>query len=225
VSGSGATVRAPVAVLVGPSATEPGASVRWLVITATPRSRSRSVHRNPQASPRRHPVIIRNRQTDSIRSDSTRAGTPQAGLQSTPSAPSERCGHPAVAGWVVTDQLPTLRKSIEEFDFDHACGLKRDLIAHLGTLDFVADGVRCQPRGSAPPQMSNDAAGFAARYGPLSCSDHRGLQRCGPTWPVSKPDRQPATALPATTGPDDHLCATLVADPCYEASGGGGQAV
>src|ERR1700749_3422999 len=30
------------------------------------------------------------------------------------------------------------RKSIEEFDFEHARGLKRDLIAHLGTLDFVA---------------------------------------------------------------------------------------
>ncbi|SMD27659.1 IS21-like element helper ATPase IstB [Kibdelosporangium aridum] len=30
------------------------------------------------------------------------------------------------------------RKSLEEFDFDHARGLKRDVIAHLGTLDFVA---------------------------------------------------------------------------------------
>ena len=30
------------------------------------------------------------------------------------------------------------RKSLEEFDFDHARGLKRDLIAHLGTLDFVS---------------------------------------------------------------------------------------
>src|ERR1700742_4512646 len=29
------------------------------------------------------------------------------------------------------------RKSLEEFDFDHARGLTRDLIAHLGTLDFV----------------------------------------------------------------------------------------
>ena len=29
------------------------------------------------------------------------------------------------------------RKSLEEFDFDHARGLKRDLVAHLGTLDFV----------------------------------------------------------------------------------------
>ena len=30
------------------------------------------------------------------------------------------------------------RKSLEEFDFDHARWLKRDVIAHLGTLDFVA---------------------------------------------------------------------------------------
>jgi DNA replication protein DnaC len=29
------------------------------------------------------------------------------------------------------------RKSLEEFDYDHARGLKRDLIAHLGGLDFV----------------------------------------------------------------------------------------
>jgi DNA replication protein DnaC len=29
------------------------------------------------------------------------------------------------------------RKSLEEFDFEHSRGLKRDLIAHLGTLDFV----------------------------------------------------------------------------------------
>jgi DNA replication protein DnaC len=30
------------------------------------------------------------------------------------------------------------RKSLEEFDFDYSRGLKRDVIAHLGTLDFVA---------------------------------------------------------------------------------------
>ena len=29
------------------------------------------------------------------------------------------------------------RKSLEDFDFDHARGLKRDVIAHLGTLDFI----------------------------------------------------------------------------------------
>ena len=30
------------------------------------------------------------------------------------------------------------RKSLEEFDFDHARGLKREVIAHLGPLDFAA---------------------------------------------------------------------------------------
>jgi DNA replication protein DnaC len=30
------------------------------------------------------------------------------------------------------------RKSLEEFDFDHARALKRETIAHLGTLDFIA---------------------------------------------------------------------------------------
>ncbi len=30
------------------------------------------------------------------------------------------------------------RKTIEEFDYDHARGLKREVIAHLGTLDFIA---------------------------------------------------------------------------------------
>jgi DNA replication protein DnaC len=29
------------------------------------------------------------------------------------------------------------RKSLEEFDYDHARGLRRDLVAHLATLDFV----------------------------------------------------------------------------------------
>jgi DNA replication protein DnaC len=29
------------------------------------------------------------------------------------------------------------RKSLEEFDFDHARSLKREVIAHLGTLDFI----------------------------------------------------------------------------------------
>ena len=29
------------------------------------------------------------------------------------------------------------RKALEDFDYDHARGLKRDTIAHLGTLDFV----------------------------------------------------------------------------------------
>src|ERR1700742_1156478 len=39
-------------------------------------------------------------------------------------------------GRIRAARLPA-RKSLEEFDFDHARGLKRDTIAHLGTLDFV----------------------------------------------------------------------------------------
>jgi DNA replication protein DnaC len=40
-------------------------------------------------------------------------------------------------GRIRTARFPA-RKSLEEFDFDHARGLKRDTIAHLGTLDFIA---------------------------------------------------------------------------------------
>src|SRR3954449_2459473 len=39
-------------------------------------------------------------------------------------------------GRIRAARLPA-RKSLEEFDFEHARGLKRDLILHLGTLDFV----------------------------------------------------------------------------------------
>jgi DNA replication protein DnaC len=39
-------------------------------------------------------------------------------------------------GRIRAARFPAL-KSLEEFDFDHARGLKRDTIAHLGTLDFV----------------------------------------------------------------------------------------
>ena len=39
-------------------------------------------------------------------------------------------------GRVRTARFPA-RKSLEDFDFEHARGLKRDIIAHLGTLDFV----------------------------------------------------------------------------------------
>ena len=39
-------------------------------------------------------------------------------------------------GRIRTARVPA-RKSIEEFDFDHARGLKRDTIAHLATLDFI----------------------------------------------------------------------------------------
>ncbi len=40
-------------------------------------------------------------------------------------------------GRIRAARLPA-RKSLEDFDYDHARGLKRDAIAHLATLDFVA---------------------------------------------------------------------------------------
>jgi DNA replication protein DnaC len=39
-------------------------------------------------------------------------------------------------GRIAAAKFPA-RKSLEDFDYDHARGLKRDVIAHLGTLDFV----------------------------------------------------------------------------------------
>ena len=55
------------------------------------------------------------------------------------------------------------RKSLEEFDYDHARGLRREQIAHLGTLDFIAGRenvvligppgtgkTHCETRGEGP---------------------------------------------------------------------------
>jgi DNA replication protein DnaC len=33
---------------------------------------------------------------------------------------------------------PPARKTLDDFDFEHQRSVRRDLIAHLGTLDFVA---------------------------------------------------------------------------------------
>src|SRR4029434_6155374 len=55
------------------------------------------------------------------------------------------------------------RKNIEEFDFDHARGLKRDLIAHLATLDFIAakeNVIFLGPPGTGKPHL---AIGLAIR--------------------------------------------------------------
>jgi DNA replication protein DnaC len=55
------------------------------------------------------------------------------------------------------------RKSLEEFDFEHARGLKRDVIAHLGTLDFVAgkeNAVFLGPPGTGKTHL---AIGIAIR--------------------------------------------------------------
>src|SRR5438128_9586882 len=60
------------------------------------------------------------------------------------------------------------RKSLEEFDFDHARGLKRDTIAHLGTLDFVAakdNVVFLGPPGTGKTHLATGLAVRACRAG------------------------------------------------------------
>jgi IstB-like ATP binding protein len=65
------------------------------------------------------------------------------------------------------------RKSIEEFDFDHARGLKRDLIAHLATLDFVAgkeNVIFLGPPGTGKPTWRLGRQSAAVKPGTGCCS-------------------------------------------------------
>jgi len=55
------------------------------------------------------------------------------------------------------------RKSLEEFDFDHARGLKRDVIAHLGTLDFIAGKENVVFLGPPGTGKTHLATGIAIR--------------------------------------------------------------
>jgi len=55
------------------------------------------------------------------------------------------------------------RKSLEEFDYDHARGLKREVIAHLGTLDFVAGRENVVFLGPPGTGKTHLAAGLAIR--------------------------------------------------------------
>src|SRR5512146_1751325 len=60
------------------------------------------------------------------------------------------------------------RKSLEEFDFDHARGLKRDLIAHLAPLDFVVareNVVFLGPPGTGTPHLATGLAIRACQAG------------------------------------------------------------
>jgi DNA replication protein DnaC len=55
------------------------------------------------------------------------------------------------------------RKSLEEFDFDHARGLRRDLVAHLGTLDFIAEKGNVVFLGPPGTGKTHLATGIAIR--------------------------------------------------------------
>ncbi len=71
------------------------------------------------------------------------------------------------------------RKSLEEFDFDHARGLKRDLIAHLGTLDFVTakeNAIFLGPPGTGKTHLATGLAIRACQAG------HRVLFNTASAW-------------------------------------------
>jgi DNA replication protein DnaC len=55
------------------------------------------------------------------------------------------------------------RKSLEEFDFDHARGLKREAIAHLGTLDFITGRENVIFLGPPGTGKTHPATGLAIR--------------------------------------------------------------
>src|SRR6202522_3366191 len=55
------------------------------------------------------------------------------------------------------------RKSLEEFDFDHARGLRRELVAHLGTLDFIAEKGNVVFLGPPGTGKTHLATGIAIR--------------------------------------------------------------
>ena len=86
------------------------------------------------------------------------------------------------------------RKSLEEFDFDHARGLKRDLIAHLGTLDFVTARENVVFLGPPGTGKTHLAIGLAIR----ACqAGHRVLFATAAEWVARLADAHHAGRLQA----------------------------
>jgi DNA replication protein DnaC len=86
------------------------------------------------------------------------------------------------------------RKSLEEFDFDHARGLRRDVIAHLGTLDFVTGKENVVFLGPPGTGKTHLATGIAIR----ACqAGHRVLFATAAEWVARLADAHAAGKLQA----------------------------
>src|SRR6266513_3530494 len=86
------------------------------------------------------------------------------------------------------------RKSLEEFDYEHARGLQRDLIAHLGTLDFVTardNVVFLGPPGTGKTHLASGLAIRACQAG------HRVLFATAAEWVARLADAHHAGRLQA----------------------------
>jgi DNA replication protein DnaC len=84
------------------------------------------------------------------------------------------------------------RKSLEEFDYEHARGLKRDAIAHLGTLDFVTakeNVVFLGPPGTGKTHLATGIAIRACQAG------HRVLFATAAEWVARLADAHHAGRL------------------------------
>jgi DNA replication protein DnaC len=84
------------------------------------------------------------------------------------------------------------RKSVEEFDFNHARGLKRDTVAHLGTLDFVTARENVVFLGPPGTGKTHLAIGLAIR----ACqAGHRVLFATASQWVARLADAHAAGRL------------------------------
>ena len=84
------------------------------------------------------------------------------------------------------------RKSVEEFDFNHARGLKRDTVAHLSTLDFVTARENVVFLGPPGTGKTHLAIGLAIR----ACqAGHRVLFATASQWVARLADAHAAGRL------------------------------
>jgi DNA replication protein DnaC len=86
------------------------------------------------------------------------------------------------------------RKSLEDFDYDHARGLRRDITAHLGTLDFVTGKENVIFLGPPGTGKTHLATGLAIR----ACqAGHRVLFATAAQWVARLADAHHAGRLQA----------------------------